>query len=207
MPNDLKIESLLNRIFQIESFADIEELTFPLDAPTWDEQTEWLDKFLEHMRVHAYSILEGVLFELTEAEAWCEYWQREALRKYPTPDAYEAVCRARDKWQQLAEQAKQEWDNAVDQGYKQYQRIIRLREANTAMREYLLNLRDRTPYGMYQEEIDSLLSRYPKEPNELQQDIRPVYGSPEFPFIYHEDKVDGLTIVPEAVARNMHKKR
>jgi hypothetical protein len=32
--------------------------------------------------------------ELAEADAWCEFWKREALRKYPTPEAYAAVCHA-----------------------------------------------------------------------------------------------------------------
>jgi len=34
---------------------------------------------------------------ITEADAWCEYWRREAFRKYPTPEAYEAACRALEK--------------------------------------------------------------------------------------------------------------
>lgn len=38
-----------------------------------------------------------------ETEGWLDYWRRESLRKYPTPDAYEAVCRARDSWQARAE--------------------------------------------------------------------------------------------------------
>lgn len=105
MNRNLKV--LLNRIFQIDNFADIEELTFPMDAPTWDEQTEWLDKFLKHMRDHTEGILEEVMLELVEADAWAEYWRQEALRQYPTPEAYDSVCKARDKWQQRAEQAEQ----------------------------------------------------------------------------------------------------
>lgn len=34
----------------------------------------------------------------------------------------------------------------------------------------------------------------------------PVYGAPEFPHLYHEGKVDGRTLVPEHVARNLMRK-
>lgn len=33
----------------------------------------------------------------------------------------------------------------------------------------------------------------------------PAYGSAEFPYVYHEDSVDGRTVVPEPVARGMRK--
>lgn len=67
---------------------------------------------------------------IAEADAWCEYWRREAFRKYPTPEAYEAVCKARDKWQQRAE----------------------------ILKNYLCELRDVTPYGLYQEQVTNVLT-------------------------------------------------
>jgi hypothetical protein len=52
--------------------------------------------------------VESLQKQLSETDAWCEYWKREAMKKYPTPEAYDAVCKARDSWQRKAEKGKQE---------------------------------------------------------------------------------------------------
>ncbi len=38
---------------------------------------------------------------------------------------------------------------------------------------------------------------------ELETEHKPRYGSKRFPYIYHEDHIDGRTLVPEYVARNL----
>lgn len=78
-----------------------------LQARSTGEATITLTELL--VLLHHYSgMLDEITplrFQLAEADAWCEYWRREALRQHPTPEAYEAVCKARDKWQERAERA------------------------------------------------------------------------------------------------------
>lgn len=131
-----------------------------------------------HMRIDREQLrqvlgMERPRIEMPEAEteAWIEYWRREALRKYPNPDAYEAVCRARDSWQaraereikrrdelgkllQKAEKERDRLKSIVDAKYlslnkgdeearwAMQEENIALREANTAMREELELLRE-----------------------------------------------------------------
>lgn len=52
--------------------------------------------------------------DLEKAEQESEKWRVEAFRKYPTPEAYELSCEAREKHRQRADLAEQERDKLLN---------------------------------------------------------------------------------------------
>lgn len=74
------LESLPDKIMQISRFADTEELTFPLENPTAEEQSEWLDEFLDRLDMHVRNIVDNEIeaisptTEPTGAERVRETW-------------------------------------------------------------------------------------------------------------------------------------
>jgi hypothetical protein len=56
------LEKVIENIMQLDSFADVEELTFPMKRPTAARQQEWLDEFMNRFETH----IRGVLEEYTE---------------------------------------------------------------------------------------------------------------------------------------------
>jgi hypothetical protein len=59
------LESLPDKIMQISRFADTEELTFPLENPTAEEQSEWLDEFLDRLDMHVRNIVDNEIEALS----------------------------------------------------------------------------------------------------------------------------------------------
>lgn len=105
----------------------------------WQEDMELLQKPHKNIADVA-TILDGVApYWHTEAEKW----RFEALRKYPTPEAYEAACAALHKHRERADKAEA--------------RERKLREAMEKVRDYL----DRDMFTSAFHEIESSL--YPKE--------------------------------------------
>lgn len=51
-------ELIINEIMQIDRFADTEELNFPMENPSEEEQTEWLETFLKLQEDHVRGVLE-----------------------------------------------------------------------------------------------------------------------------------------------------
>lgn len=79
-------------------------------ASEFSEYTDELSKELEAQRIRA-----------DKAEQESEKWRVEAFRKYPTPEAYELACEAREKHRQRANAAEQlvnTIDEALDEEFK-----------------------------------------------------------------------------------------
>lgn len=77
--------------------------------------------------------------EIAEADAWREYWRREAFRKYPTPEAYEAACAALQKHRERADAAEAKvGDQATE--LREYEE--ELASANAQLKELELDYAD-----------------------------------------------------------------
>lgn len=75
--------------------ADIAELAYKglaEDCVTSGEYQSLMDKHTTMTKAHWAQKLRA-----DKAEAEAEKWRREALQKYPTPDAYDAACKALQK--------------------------------------------------------------------------------------------------------------
>jgi len=44
-----KIDQVVENVVMLDKWADIEELTFPLENASEEEQVEWLNTFMEHL--------------------------------------------------------------------------------------------------------------------------------------------------------------
>ncbi|WP_339246838.1 hypothetical protein NST58_06535 [Paenibacillus sp. FSL R10-2796] len=99
-----------------------------------------------------WEVLGSVPNELHIASHWlqeAEKWRKEAFRKYPTPEAYEAACTALEKHRGRADAAE-----AREQQLKAF--VEKLREENSAHDFY---------YGGIHEECNDILSTlYPDTP-------------------------------------------
>jgi len=53
-----KSAKIVDDIVMLDKWADIEELTFPLEVPSEDEQIAWLETFMQHLATHLRGLLE-----------------------------------------------------------------------------------------------------------------------------------------------------
>jgi len=74
-----------------ETFYSFEVANFVANSSTWLRNS--LDRE------------EQLIRELVHADALSENWRREAFRKYPTPEAYDAACAALHEHRKRADQA------------------------------------------------------------------------------------------------------
>lgn len=122
--------------------ADIDEFRSYIDIDVSGSVEEQARAFNEVLRAEKE--------RADKAEAEAEKWRREALRKYPTPDAYNAACAALHKHRERA-------DRAEEREQKLREAIIaaqeRFKHGNTAMALIEGNMH-------LSEAMDSL---YPKE--------------------------------------------
>jgi len=91
-----KIDDLTAKVHeQDETISDLERSV---------DDREWVinerDKKIAYQR--------SKLAELDEADAWAEYWRREALRNHPTQEAYDAACAALEKHKERADAGDKE---------------------------------------------------------------------------------------------------
>ena len=152
----------------------------------WQKDMEMIKAYLENRHLTDYPeqrlagepVAKVLHYWLQEAEKW----RREAFRKYPTPEAYDAACKALHKHRERADKlqtglsaAKEEIARLNATYYADHQRFINhLRElVKTKVREQKLReaieevLRDATkwenPYEGYSDLQKVLDSLYPKE--------------------------------------------
>jgi len=66
------LASLPDKIMDMK-WTDTEELTFPLDNPTAEEQSEWLDEFIDRLDMHVRNIIDNEIEGLsTTTESTCK---------------------------------------------------------------------------------------------------------------------------------------
>ena len=102
--SELIIDDLTTKVQeQDEKISDLERSV---------DDREWVinerDKKIAYQR--------SKLAELDEADAWAEYWRREAFRNHPTQEAYDAACAALEKHRKRADAGDKEierlsWSN------------------------------------------------------------------------------------------------
>jgi len=66
------LASLPDKIMDMK-WTDTEELTFPLDNPTAEEQSEWLDEFIDRLDMHVRNIIDNEIEGLSATtESTCK---------------------------------------------------------------------------------------------------------------------------------------
>jgi hypothetical protein len=75
-------------------WMDTEELNFPLDNPTADEQNEWLGTFLEHLKNHVAGVIEKASDEAEHVSSHTEPYVTINASPDARPETIEAIARA-----------------------------------------------------------------------------------------------------------------
>lgn len=81
----------------------------------WREEAERLQSVCKQLIGEEVMFQEGKYeTEMSKLQASEQAWREEALRQHPTPDAYEAVCKALDKHCKRADKAQEQLNQAVE---------------------------------------------------------------------------------------------
>lgn len=87
--------------------------------PISPEQREEIQDFLDQPMMK-FDTREGLYNDVAQSKRIIylllsseQAWRKEALRQYPTPDAYEAVCKALDKHCKRADKAQEQLNQAM----------------------------------------------------------------------------------------------